>query len=68
MFYVFVVAVRPLRALTLGFYLLSRPFNLEQHPVRCLSVAMMVVVTVIFAGVGIWEIVSGFGVTPAAVP
>jgi hypothetical protein len=70
-FYAFVLAallVRPLRALVLGFGGIGKLLNLEEHPVRCLSVAMALVVTVIFAGVGIWEIVSGFGAAPAAVP
>jgi hypothetical protein len=70
-FYAFVLAallVRPLRAVAIGFGWIGKLFKLEEHPVRCLSVAMALVVTVIFAGVGIWEIVSGFGAAPAAVP
>lgn len=63
-FYLFVASallVRPLRALAIGFRGIGKLFDLEKHPVRCLSVAMAVVVTLIFGGVGVWEFVSGFG-------
>jgi hypothetical protein len=36
---------------------LSRPFNLEAHPVKCLAVAMALVVTVLFSVVGIIQFV-----------
>jgi len=60
-FYAFVVAaliMRPLWALAVGFGRLGNIFNLEEHPVRCLSVAMALVVTAVFAGVGVWEALS----------
>ncbi|PKB57302.1 MAG: hypothetical protein BZY73_03730 [SAR202 cluster bacterium Casp-Chloro-G3] len=72
LFYGFVLAallVRPLRAAAVGLGVVGNWFGLEEHPVRCLSVAMALVVTLIFGGVGAWEIISGFGAAPvAAVP
>jgi hypothetical protein len=51
LFYLFVAAALLARPLTAGLSLfgwLSQPFGLETHPVRCLAVAMAVVVTVGF--------------------
>jgi hypothetical protein len=68
LFYLFVVAallVRPLAALAKAFSWLSRPFNLEAHPVRCMAIAMALVVTVAFLAGGIVQaLVGSSGVTP----
>jgi len=68
LFYLFVVAallVRPLAALAKAFGWWSRPFNLQDHPIRCLAIAMVMVVTVLFVGVGVAQLFAGSsGVTP----
>ena len=56
LFYLFVVAallVRPLAAELSLFGWLSTPFGLEAHPIRCLAVAMAVVVTLGFLAGGV---------------
>ncbi|HIM79051.1 MAG TPA: hypothetical protein EYM54_03005 [Dehalococcoidia bacterium] len=60
LFYLFVAAALMVRPLAWGFSWfgwLSRPFDLEAHPVKCLAVAMALVVTVLFSVVGIIQFV-----------
>ena len=54
-FYLFVIAslvARPLAAVCWSFEVLSRPFNLEAHPVRCIAFSMTALTTVGLAVVG----------------
>lgn len=68
LFYLFVVAallIRPLAALAKLFGGLFSPFNLEAHPVRCLAIAMALVVTVGFIAGGVVQaLIGSSGVTP----
>lgn len=60
LFYLFVAGALLVRPLTAGFSLfgwLSTPFGLEAHPIRCLAVAMAVVVTMAFVAGGIVQTV-----------
>jgi hypothetical protein len=60
LFYLFVAAALLVRPLATGFTVfgwLSTPFGLEYHPVRCLAVAAVIVVTVAFLAGGIVQAV-----------
>lgn len=65
LFYLFVLAallMRPLAAAARGFGWLSRPFDLEKHPVRCIAIAMALVVTVGFIAGGVVQALVGSSV------
>ena len=60
LFYAFVLSallIQPLAAAVKGFGWLTRPFDLETHPIRCLAVAMALVVTMGSVTGGILQVV-----------